>query len=432
MEGPQAIDQRLASAHAFCFQEGDGNRRIRVRVQPDQGETTLFLSDYVDVPVVHVAAAQPNRPQALDLGAATEPFLGRGSESAAVVPPVAAASLVASSLLPTIAAEEEEGPSPPSRAAALAPGPATPHQTRASVPLVKVGLAMTEDLSMTFTGKRDLVVSVAGTLLLTSLSPAPPSARHAALGVHFLDPASQIADVEANLAALVVKAAPRGPIPETASPSSSSSFAETDFVCALPLDKMAAGLPLSLLQYHAKPTVRPIPVRIQQSRATLEGQHVHVSTQVTSNSLLKTGLFNIALSLELASLPGVEWGTCIRNASPAEGVTWRAPVLEWTLPPTEQLAPGKTLTFEATLPLPPNTVPQYQPGGPWPSSSSFVAHPLRTVFRARSRAALTKTNVRLHVVGQGNEEAPSCEVQQELRKYYVVTATQLHTTNAPY
>jgi hypothetical protein len=204
-----------------------------------------------------------------------------------------------------------------------------------------------------------------------------------------------------------------------------------DFVCSLPstADNFATASPLNLLRYMTKPHVRPLPVRLQPSKIMVEGDVAHVVVQATTNRNLHVPLSAMSVTVEV-HVPGLVLGTGIVSATPSVVVSWTPPFLQWVLPPHEELPPGQTRTFRASLPIlnaPPPSIsffPFDELACVSSPSSSSVYFPSGTVFKAQSKAALTKCTVRLFKLDSGAAEAadaPNYEIHQEVRKRYRIT-----------
>jgi len=420
MDGPsvcQGIEARLGTAASLC--PSGGRRRVLTLPALDEDAKPFpdvfgVSFDYVDVPVVRACL----RPRTLDL-----------AEAAEADPSSATTLQLKSPILPIrIATPLASSPPPFGMAAAgLLPGPAP----------LKVILTILEDLNMNF-GERDISLSLTGTVQVTSYAGGPPASKQPLeIGVELIDAASQVGTTESNPVLLRPSASPArpgaGPIPETSSPFASFSSpapSPMDFVCSLPCttDTFTTAPPLNLLRYMTKPTVRPLPVRLQPSKITVEGDVAHVVVVVTSNRNLYVPLSAMSVTVEV-HVPGLELGAGVISAMPSMGVSWAPPLLQWVLPPHEELPPGQSRTFRASLPIlnaPPLSCSPFDDIAFVSSpSSSSVYFPSGTVFRAQSKAALTKCTVRLFNLESGaadGTDAPSYEIQQATRKRYRITA----------
>lgn len=376
--------------------------------------------DYVDVPVVRACL----RPRTLDLAEA--------EAAAAETLQLKSPPLLTSPILPIRIATPTLASSPP-------PVAMTSSGLLLGQAPLKVVVTILEDLNMKF-GESEIDLALTGTVQVTSYAGGPPASKQPLeIGVELLDAASQIGTTETNPVLLrpsasPPRAGPGGPIPETSSPLASFSSpapSPMDFVCSLPstTDTFTTASPLNLLRYTTKPNIRPLPVRLQPSKITVEGDVAHVVVQATSNRNLYVPLSAISVTVEV-HVPGLELGSGIVSALPSIGVSWTSPFLQWVLPPNEELPPGQSRTFRASLPIlnaPPPSIsfsPFDELACVLSPSSSSVYFPSGTVFKAQSKAALTKCTVRLYKLSGAPEvaDAPSYEIQQEVRKRYRITA----------
>lgn len=121
---------------------------------------------------------------------------------------------------------------------------------------------------------------------------------------------------------------------------------------------------------------------------------------------------------------GLELVENIFGATPSNGVKWKRPNLRWILTSEEDLQPGRTRSFLATLPI--LVFAPICGGGesdPLSSSqSSTVVLPCSAVFRAQSKAALFKCTVRLCNVCDTEGLHPQIETQQNVPKMYRLSA----------
>ncbi len=417
----RSIDSQLHAASSLC---PFGGRSARILTIPALHEDAKPFPnvfgesfDYVDVPVVRVCAPSC----AVNLPEATDAENGGPSSMQINSPP-----LQSSPALPTrIVTSLKSNPTPLVMATA---------GSLLDSPPLKATVAIVEDLSMNF-GESDISLSLTGTVQVTSYAGGPAASKKPLeIGVELVDAASQVEMIESNAVVLRPWASPTcasaGPIPETSSPFSSFSSpvpSPMKFLCRLPCTTDNVAPPLSLLRYTTKSTVRPLPVRLQPSKITVEGDVAHIVVVVTSNRNLYVPLSAMSVTVEV-HMPGFELGPDVISAMPTS-VSWTPPLFHWLLPPRVEMLPGQSRTFRASLSIQNMLSPSVSPFDDLacvssPSSSSAY-FPSGTVFRAKSKAALTKCTVRLFKLDSGAVEgadASSCEIQQEVRKRYRILA----------
>lgn len=186
---------------------------------------------------------------------------------------------------------------PPAFDRVAAPSEAPPPPPQHHPQRLALTTLLTEDVSLTFCGTNgDVRVSVEGHVQLgittaTAAGPAVDEEEPLELELAIADRGGQVAATQPNEALLLPnkaddeeKEANRLPftntIPETH--NASSSTASCSYRCRIPRDRFNA-LALVLLRYGAKASVRPVPVRVQQSVVRVEAGEpsvAHVVVQV--------------------------------------------------------------------------------------------------------------------------------------------------------
>lgn len=423
MEGRRArrsIDSQLQTASSLCTVGGHCARVLTIPAPHWDAKPfpNVFGGsfDYVEVPVVRSCL----RPGAVNLSEASNTENGGPSSIQVNSPP-----LQSSPLLPArIAASLETDLSPLIMAKV---------ESLLDPPPLKATVVILEDLSMNF-GESDICLSLTGTVQVTSYAGGPAASKEPLeIGVELVDAASQVETIKSNAVVLRPWVSPMranaGPIPETSSPLASFSPpvpSPTKFICRLPCTTDNVALPLNLLRYTTKSTVRPLPVRLQPSKISVEGDVAHIIVVVTSNCNLYVPLSAMSVTVEV-HMPGFELGPDVISAMPTS-VSWTPPFFHWLCPPRMEMLPGRSHTFRASLSIQNKPSPSDFPLDDLacvssPSSSAYF--PSGTVFRAKSNAALTKCTVRLIKLDNGAVEGVNtsrCEIQQEVRKRYRITA----------
>lgn len=183
----------------------------------------------------------------------------------------------------------------------LAPPPAfdgvpaqseAPHQQQQHPQRLALTTLMTEDVSLAFCGTNgDVRVSVHGHVQLGITTaaaiggPAVDEEEPLELELAIADRCGQVAAMQPNEAVLMPNKADEeeegtnrlpltNAIPETH--KASNSTASCSFRCRIPCNRINASA-LVLLRYGAKASVRPVPVRVQQSVVRVEAGEPHVA-----------------------------------------------------------------------------------------------------------------------------------------------------------
>jgi hypothetical protein len=355
--------------------------------------------------------------------------------------------------------------------------PQQPQQQR-----VSLAPMLMEDLTLTFTGSGssgEVRVALEGHVQLGVIATAGATSTEAEalppleVDVVLSDRAGQVAasmPSPAAAALFVVKAEQEQPfaaIPETKDDTAAEASPPPSYRCRIPLDRFtssssSSAAPLALIRYDAKPSVRPVPVRIQQSLVRVEAGEpgvAHVVAQVNNDIIIKSE--TSATSRTDSPLLHCRWPSTPRSSCPSSpppspassssrastsarydpkikatidpcmpgltpnkhqhkktptqellsanpaGVSWAPPVLQWTLP--EELKPGTTLVLKASLPFLTST------------TTTTQSWPLRALFKAQSlKVGLTKCGVHLHPVVAAQGGGPyDVEVKPPTRRFRV-------------